>query len=274
MTPIQLRQWSMKNNQPDQWWLCLDGVTEEIPVTAAEIERLVKTGDYALAQVLPATQAEMANSVWFDVTMPAALTPIPTITTASAALSTLEASGTPGMTRVGGSTKGQNFGCAALVIFGLGFLFVLYGNHRDETERKAREALAQEQRDARETEANLKYNRQHAQSQHEAGQEVRHTNRSQRVAESASDFWYAGGTLTGAKMAEWNRSTYANRLATSADFAARALNSQGKDLPSMDEFKPMAIRLERAISESNRDGVADKMSASEIAAACWLLMDR
>ena len=68
----------------DQWWLCLDGVTEEIPVTVAEIERLIKTGDYTLAQALPATQAEMANPVWFDVTMPAALTPLPTITAASA----------------------------------------------------------------------------------------------------------------------------------------------------------------------------------------------
>ncbi len=71
MTPSQLRQWAFQKSQPDQWWLSLDAVTEEIPVTVSEIERLIGTGDYALAQVLHVSQGDMANPVWFDVTMPA-----------------------------------------------------------------------------------------------------------------------------------------------------------------------------------------------------------
>jgi hypothetical protein len=90
MTPSQLRQWSFQNNQPDQWWLCLDAVTEEIPVTVAEIENLLATGEYARAQVLHTSQAETAYPLWIDVAMPAGLAAPPTVESAMAALALLE----------------------------------------------------------------------------------------------------------------------------------------------------------------------------------------
>ncbi len=73
MTTSQLRQWSLKNSQPDQWWLCLDGVTDEIPVTVAKIEERLKAGEFSKGQILHVSQAEMANPPWIDVTMTAAL---------------------------------------------------------------------------------------------------------------------------------------------------------------------------------------------------------
>ncbi len=72
MTPIQLRQWLFQNSKEDQWWLCLDGVTEELPVSLAEIQRLIGSGEYARTQVLHTSQAEIANPPWIDVTQPAA----------------------------------------------------------------------------------------------------------------------------------------------------------------------------------------------------------
>lgn len=71
MTPSQLRQWTLQNSQPDQWWLNLDSVTEEIPVTVAEIEERLKNGDYSTVQALHVTQADMENAPWVEVTMPA-----------------------------------------------------------------------------------------------------------------------------------------------------------------------------------------------------------
>jgi len=70
MTPSQLRQWSFQNSQPDQWWLNLDAVTEDVPVTVAEIEERLKSGDYSAVQALHVSQAGMENAPWVEVTMP------------------------------------------------------------------------------------------------------------------------------------------------------------------------------------------------------------
>ena len=70
MTPSQLRHWSFQNSQPDQWWISLDAVTEEIPVTVVEIEERLKSGDYSTVQALHVSQAEMENAPWIEVTMP------------------------------------------------------------------------------------------------------------------------------------------------------------------------------------------------------------
>lgn len=45
MTSKQLREWLFQNGQEDQWWLSLDSVTEESPLTVAEIEARIKSGE-------------------------------------------------------------------------------------------------------------------------------------------------------------------------------------------------------------------------------------
>jgi len=68
MTTSQLRQWSFQNSQPDQWWLSLDAVTEQIPVTVSQIEELLKSGLYGTIQALHTSQAGMEHAPWIDVT--------------------------------------------------------------------------------------------------------------------------------------------------------------------------------------------------------------
>lgn len=91
---------------------------------------------------------------------------------------------------------------------------------------------------------------------------------------SGADLWYKGGTLTHAKMSEWSSASYANRLATSADFVARMEQGQWDKYGSVDAIRPIATRLEREITAANRNGASDGLPVSEIAAACWLLINR
>jgi hypothetical protein len=158
MTPFELREWSFQNSQPDQWWLCLDAVMVEVPVTVAEIKSFLESGDYSRGRVLHISQADMAYPPWVDVTMPASLNQISTITS--------------GESRVEGSSKGRYFGRAALVVAGLGFLFVFYSFNRIKKVRIEKERLVQEQINAQIREANLKYNREHPQPQHQAARRV------------------------------------------------------------------------------------------------------
>jgi len=84
--------------------------------------------------------------------------------------------------------------------------------------------------------------------------------------------WYSGGTLHAAKMSEWSGSSYANRLATSADFVTKMMQRDGKTIPPVDHIRPLAETLERNISAANTDGVADSQDVATIAATCWILM--
>jgi hypothetical protein len=86
--------------------------------------------------------------------------------------------------------------------------------------------------------------------------------------------WYEGGTLHGATMVEWRTASYANRLATAADFVAATSKSRGITFASMDELKEQAIALELAISTAGEGGNADHQQVSEVAAACLVLMDK
>lgn len=79
MTTKQLREWLFQNSQDDQWWLSLDSVTEECPVTVNEIEERLKSGDYGQALVLHVSHGEMAHPTWIEVTLqsPAQRLPLP-----------------------------------------------------------------------------------------------------------------------------------------------------------------------------------------------------
>ncbi|MFQ5641380.1 MAG: hypothetical protein ACE5IR_25655 [bacterium] len=84
--------------------------------------------------------------------------------------------------------------------------------------------------------------------------------------------WYSGGTLHGAKMSEWSRSPYANRLATSADFVTKMMQMDGMTIPPVNQIRPMAEKLEGNISAANKDGIANSQDVATVAATCWVLM--
>lgn len=67
MKPKELREWLFQNNQEDQWWLCLDSVTEELTLTVSEIEDYIKSGEYITVKALHVSQSEMGNPPWVDV---------------------------------------------------------------------------------------------------------------------------------------------------------------------------------------------------------------
>lgn len=70
MNPKQLREWLFQNGQEDQWWLCLDAVTEELPLTVDEIEEYMSSGEYESTRALHVSQSEMSNPPWIDVELP------------------------------------------------------------------------------------------------------------------------------------------------------------------------------------------------------------
>jgi hypothetical protein len=82
-----------------------------------------------------------------------------------------------------------------------------------------------------------------------------------------------GGTLHNKTMKEWRSASYADRLATTADFVTATAKSRGLSFASMDEVKDHAVALGREISAAGAGGYADNQSVKEVAAACLVLMD-
>jgi hypothetical protein len=90
----------------------------------------------------------------------------------------------------------------------------------------------------------------------------------------ASGNWYGNGTLHRASVAEWNKATYANRLATAADWSISRpqIKAKVKNSGSMDTLKPFAVELVSCINEAAAGKDYGNMSATEIAAGCMILM--
>ena len=64
MTTRQLREWLFENSLEDQWWLRIYSVTEENPLTLAEVERELSGLGYEAAELLHVSQAGLANPSW------------------------------------------------------------------------------------------------------------------------------------------------------------------------------------------------------------------
>jgi len=71
MTPTQLREWLFQHTQDDQWWISLDAVTDDRPVTVNEIEERLKYGQFRRIQALHLSQAGLANPPWIEIELPA-----------------------------------------------------------------------------------------------------------------------------------------------------------------------------------------------------------
>ena len=77
--------------------------------------------------------------------------------------------------------------------------------------------------------------------------------------------WFRGGTLHRSKVIAWRQATYANRLATSADFISA---TQNVDYGDLNKFKEMATDLEKCISISVSGGDADNEDVVFISSIC------
>ena len=107
-----------------------------------------------------------------------------------------------------------------------------------------------------------------------AASDIQHSPLSSSSSASSRDKWYVGGTLHKATMAEWNRASYRDRLATCGDFIAAIMNKDGKKMSSMDQLLSEAVALESCITEAGRGGHADTQPVATISAACHILMEQ
>lgn len=83
--------------------------------------------------------------------------------------------------------------------------------------------------------------------------------------------WYSGGTLHEATVGEWHQATYANRLATCADFVVVANRAEAER--DFSTVKPKAIELEKCITESTKDiAEIQHHQVTEYAAICLILL--
>jgi len=83
--------------------------------------------------------------------------------------------------------------------------------------------------------------------------------------------WFQGGSLHGSTVADWNHASYANRLATSADWALASKNVEDLVRKSGDiaTLKPFAEQLLSCIDRiSHTDGIIDETHAIRVASAC------
>lgn len=89
-----------------------------------------------------------------------------------------------------------------------------------------------------------------------------------------SRVWYEGGTLHRATVSQWNNSTYANRLATASDWAARRPNIKAEVRRSgtMETLRPYAEDLVECVDEAAAGQGYETTSVAELAAGCMILM--
>ena len=78
------------------------------------------------------------------------------------------------------------------------------------------------------------------------------------IASNPQSKWYVGGKLHGSTVEKWNNATYANRLATSADFLSAYMNDNGIPFSGIDNLKQPAVSLEKCISN-----LAEEMGTNE-----------
>ncbi len=293
MLPSQLRQWSFQNSQPDQWWLCLDSVTEEIPVTVAVIEERLKSGDYSAAQALHVSQAGMTNPSWIDLTMPATIKP-PIVANAdflapgaplpSGAMLNQVAVSQPSSLRETIGIVGLIL-AVCLLLFSLRnmpyiLIFILAWIIASVLILKSKQscvltfgggliAAAIALLLAAKILPNLGSDSGSSATRHRVEQ-------SDTVSSNISSTkeWYQGGTLSshGATMRKWHRASYEDRLASSSDFIARMLGGDMGNLSMDGDIKPMAARLEMEISAAYQEGVTDTLPVTDIATGCILIL--
>ncbi len=95
------------------------------------------------------------------------------------------------------------------------------------------------------------------------------------LAHSHEEEWFQGGSLHAVTVAKWNRATYANRLATSADWALASKNVEKlvRESGDIETLKPFAEQLLSCIDRiSHTEGVIDETEAIRVASACMAHM--
>lgn len=90
--------------------------------------------------------------------------------------------------------------------------------------------------------------------------------------------WYEGGTLHRATMREWRSATYANKLATAADFVSVNLREIEKSSPEgVDierDVRPAAVKLVIQLDSISPNSFADAQTVGSVVATLTILQKR
>jgi hypothetical protein len=87
--------------------------------------------------------------------------------------------------------------------------------------------------------------------------------------------WYEGGALHKSTVAQWKKSSQANKLATAADWviAVPKIRTLAEGSSNMDVIKPYAQELVLCVDKATDDHTnADQSNTAELAAVCMALM--
>lgn len=86
--------------------------------------------------------------------------------------------------------------------------------------------------------------------------------------EADKQAWYEGGTLHRASIKEWRSAKYRNKLATASDWVVAT-----EKVDNLEDAKDLAGELITCVDGSVAGLDADYMKATEIAAACLVIME-
>ncbi len=87
-------------------------------------------------------------------------------------------------------------------------------------------------------------------------------------SQGADANWMKGGTLQQGTVADWNKASPENKLASCADFAATIKKGYGKKYESVYEWRLDAEIMRDLIEDSLRKGSAPTARLSDVATVC------
>ena len=102
------------------------------------------------------------------------------------------------------------------------------------------------------------------------GSESTKPKKSTQIAE-----WYAGGTLHGATVSNWNKASYSNKLATAADWVVNIsprIKAEVQQSGSMDALRSYAAELVTCVNEAAAGQGYGNVNVGELAASCGVIM--
>lgn len=94
-------------------------------------------------------------------------------------------------------------------------------------------------------------------------------------ARAMASEWFQGGSLHASSVHDWTRASYANRLATSADWAlaSKRVEATVRRSGDIETLKPFAEQLLGCIDRiASTDGIIDETHAIQVASACMAHM--
>jgi len=86
--------------------------------------------------------------------------------------------------------------------------------------------------------------------------------------------WYEGGNLHKATLAQWAAGSTSNRLATAADFAVAMSENKKQPFSSLKQAMSASLSLADCLDEVAQEPAAKTQKASQVAATCWILLER